>query len=216
MGNLRDAISRNDLKLPDLSEPRDFLRGDELLRADRKLALALDGVYRRGEFYLRWMQRLSSLAFGTRIGLEMIITAHHAPTDARPDAFAVIDPKQPQCQYPTKELSGVGVAFVPRAGGIAGAPAPARGARPRCRSDSAVVWGRAAKTLQSALGVSADGSIGPATIAALKTANAGEIASKICDARLAFLQGLPTWSTFGKGWGRRVAEVAQAAANMVG
>ena len=76
--------------------------------------------------------------------------------------------------------------------------------------------GRAAKTLQSALGVSADGSIGPATIAALKAANAGEIASKICDARLAFLQGLPTWSTFGKGWGRRVAEVAQAAANMVG
>jgi hypothetical protein len=68
MGDLRDAISRNNLKLPDLSEPRDFLRGDQLLRADRKLALALDGVYRRGEFYLRWMQRLSSLGFGTRIG----------------------------------------------------------------------------------------------------------------------------------------------------
>ncbi len=65
MGDLRDAISRNDLKLADLSEPRDFLRGDQLLRADRKLALALDGVYRRGEFYLRWMQRLSSLGFGT-------------------------------------------------------------------------------------------------------------------------------------------------------
>ena len=42
-----------------------FLRGDQLLRADRQLALALDGVYRRGEFYLRWMQRLSSLGFGT-------------------------------------------------------------------------------------------------------------------------------------------------------
>ena len=36
-----------------------------MLRADRRLALALDGVYRRGEFYLRWMQRLSSLGFGT-------------------------------------------------------------------------------------------------------------------------------------------------------
>ncbi len=68
MGDLRDAISRNNLKLPDLSEPLDFFRGDRLLRADRKLALALDGVYRRGEFYLRWMQRLSSLGFGTRIG----------------------------------------------------------------------------------------------------------------------------------------------------
>ena len=66
MGDLRDAISRNNLKLPDLSEAARFLRGDQLLRADRKLALALDGVYRRGEFYLRWMQRLSSLGFGTR------------------------------------------------------------------------------------------------------------------------------------------------------
>ncbi len=68
MGDLRDAISRNNLKLPDLSEPLDLLRGDQLLRADRKLALALDGVYRRGEFYLRWMQRISSLGFGTRTG----------------------------------------------------------------------------------------------------------------------------------------------------
>ncbi len=68
MGDLRDAISRNNLKLPDLSEPRDLLRGDLLLRADRRLATVLDGVYRRGEFYLRWMQRLSSLGFGTSTG----------------------------------------------------------------------------------------------------------------------------------------------------
>ena len=68
MGDLRDAISRNKLKLPDLSEPLDFFRGDQLLQADRKLPLMLDGVYRRGEFYLRWMQRISSLGFGTRIG----------------------------------------------------------------------------------------------------------------------------------------------------
>ena len=68
MGDLRDAISRNNLKLPDISWRFDVLNGDQLLRADRKLALALDGVYRRGEVYLRWMQRLSSLGFGTRIG----------------------------------------------------------------------------------------------------------------------------------------------------
>ncbi len=68
MSNLRDAISRNRLKLPDLAEAFDFLRGDQLLRADRRLALALDGVYRHGEFYMRWMQRLSSLAFGTATG----------------------------------------------------------------------------------------------------------------------------------------------------
>ncbi|MEN6558572.1 MAG: hypothetical protein ABFC54_10375 [Thermoguttaceae bacterium] len=68
MGDLRDAISRNDLKLPDLSEPRDFLQGDWFLQADRKLAVKLDGVYHRGECYLRGMQRLSAVAFGTPLG----------------------------------------------------------------------------------------------------------------------------------------------------
>ncbi len=68
IGDLRDAVSRNNRKLPDLAGPLEFLRGDRLLDADRKLARALDGVYRRGEIYLRWLQRLSSLAFGTRTG----------------------------------------------------------------------------------------------------------------------------------------------------
>src|SRR5262249_35470660 len=42
--------------------------GDPLIKANRDLAIALDGVYHRGEIYLRWLQRLSSLAFGTRVG----------------------------------------------------------------------------------------------------------------------------------------------------
>jgi len=68
MGDLRDAISRNNRKLPDLSGPIEFLAGDRLLRADRKLAAAMDGIYRGGEVYLRWLQRLSALAFGTKLG----------------------------------------------------------------------------------------------------------------------------------------------------
>lgn len=68
MGYLRDAISRNDLKLPDLSDPKDLIRGDHLLRSDDRLDVSLDGVYRRGEFYLRWLQVVSSMAFGTRTG----------------------------------------------------------------------------------------------------------------------------------------------------
>jgi hypothetical protein len=67
MGDLRDAISRNQMKLPDLTRSA-FFRGDELLKIDRRLARLLDGVYRRGEVYRRVPQRLSSLAFGTRIG----------------------------------------------------------------------------------------------------------------------------------------------------
>ena len=74
---------------------------------------------------------------------------------------------------------------------------------------------RAAKTLQSVLGVDEDGEIGPASIDAAQKANAGQVASLVCEKRLAFLQSLPTWSTFSSGWGRRVAEVEQTALNMV-
>ena len=68
IGDLRDAISRNQLKLPDLAGPVEFLVGDPLLRADAALARRLDGVYHRGEVYLRALQRASSLAFGTKPG----------------------------------------------------------------------------------------------------------------------------------------------------
>ena len=68
MGYLRDAISRNDLKLPDLTDPKELIRGDHLLRTDDRLDVSMDGVYRRGEFYLRWLQVVSSLAFGTKVG----------------------------------------------------------------------------------------------------------------------------------------------------
>lgn len=68
MGYLRDAISKNDLKLPDLTHLSELYRGDHLLRADDRLDVALDGVYRRGEFYLRWLQITSSMFFGTRAG----------------------------------------------------------------------------------------------------------------------------------------------------
>jgi hypothetical protein len=68
MGDLRDALSRNALKLPDIGGPGTLIFGDPLLRADRRLAELLDGVYRPAEFYLRWLQQLSSLGFGTRIG----------------------------------------------------------------------------------------------------------------------------------------------------
>lgn len=68
MGDLRDAVSRNDLKLRDVSGILEPLLGDKLLKADTKLSRQLDGVYRKGPVYLRWPQRLSSLAFGTHIG----------------------------------------------------------------------------------------------------------------------------------------------------
>ena len=44
-------------------------------------------------------------------GLDYIICDHHNPGDSIPPAVAVLDPKQPNCQYPNKELSGCGVGF---------------------------------------------------------------------------------------------------------
>ncbi|HLJ96575.1 MAG TPA: hypothetical protein VKU02_25600 [Gemmataceae bacterium] len=66
--DLRDTVSRNQLKLPDLPDPYAFWQGDPLLRLDRRLAALLEGVYRRGEFYLRWLESCSSLFFGTNLG----------------------------------------------------------------------------------------------------------------------------------------------------
>ncbi|HNW56404.1 MAG TPA: single-stranded-DNA-specific exonuclease RecJ, partial [Bacteroidales bacterium] len=44
-------------------------------------------------------------------GLDIIICDHHYPGDEIPKALAVLDPKQPNCNYPYKELSGCGVGF---------------------------------------------------------------------------------------------------------
>ncbi len=67
IGDLRDAISRNRLKCDELTL-RALFAGDELLSADAALAERLEGVYHRGEIYLRVLQRASSVAFGTRAG----------------------------------------------------------------------------------------------------------------------------------------------------
>ncbi len=68
LGELRDIVARSQLKLPDLAGPAELVRGDRLLVADKQLNVALDGVCRRGEIYLRFFQRVSSVAFGTGFG----------------------------------------------------------------------------------------------------------------------------------------------------
>ena len=45
------------------------------------------------------------------IGLDLVITDHHECRDDLPAAYAVVDPKRPDCNYPYKSLAGVGVAF---------------------------------------------------------------------------------------------------------
>ena len=62
---------------------------------------------------------------------------------------------------------------------------------------------RAAKTLQSVVGVAQDGQIGPQTIQAAKD----YVAMAVTNKRLAFMQSLSIWSTFGKGWSARISDV---------
>ncbi len=53
------------------------------------------------------------IAWAKENGLDFIVTDHHIsdPERGNPDAFAVINPNQPDCEYPDKHLAGVGVAF---------------------------------------------------------------------------------------------------------
>lgn len=45
------------------------------------------------------------------LGVDLVVTDHHEPDAALPDAYAVVNPKRPDCPYPDKHLAGVGVAF---------------------------------------------------------------------------------------------------------
>lgn len=83
--------------------------------------------------------------------------------------------------------------------------------------DAAVNSGpsRGARWLQTALGVAADGKIGPKTIAAARAADAATAINRALDIRLSFLKGLKTWPTFGKGWSSRIAGVRKVALGML-
>ncbi len=74
--------------------------------------------------------------------------------------------------------------------------------------------GRAAKMLQKVLGVTQDGAIGPQTLLKVASIDSEKLVVDYNAERLAFLMALPRWDTFGKGWGRRVAEVTKEASTM--
>lgn len=76
--------------------------------------------------------------------------------------------------------------------------------------------GRSGKVLRRCLKLADNTSVvTDAVIVAARAADAKALIGAICDERLRFLQSLRTWGVFGKGWGRRVAEVRVAALAMV-
>lgn len=66
--DLRDIVSRNHLKMDDLTGPLEFISGDQLLRLDRYTGAAIDGAHRTAEVYMRWIHRFNSLLFGWAAG----------------------------------------------------------------------------------------------------------------------------------------------------
>ncbi|MBV9961028.1 MAG: single-stranded-DNA-specific exonuclease RecJ [Parafilimonas sp.] len=51
------------------------------------------------------------IAYAKQLDIDFVICDHHLPDDEIPDAIAVLDPKQKDCNYPYKELCGCGVGF---------------------------------------------------------------------------------------------------------
>lgn len=70
---------------------------------------------------------------------------------------------------------------------------------------------QAIRWLQRAVFVDADGVVGPRTLMAASTYSPQSICARYNGHRLAMMTDLPTWSTFGRGWSKRIAANLQAA-----
>ena len=80
------------------------MRGEVIERAARdgvKLVVSVDTGIRAAEAVTR----------GRDAGVDVIVTDHHLPEAELPPALAVLNPNQPGCPYPEKNLCGVGVVF---------------------------------------------------------------------------------------------------------
>ncbi|MDD4962613.1 MAG: single-stranded-DNA-specific exonuclease RecJ [Gallionella sp.] len=54
---------------------------------------------------------IDGVAAANRLGMRVFVTDHHLPADTLPDAACIVNPNQPDCQFPSKNLAGVGVMF---------------------------------------------------------------------------------------------------------
>ena len=54
---------------------------------------------------------VDGVAEANRRGIEVVVTDHHLPGDVLPAARVIVNPNQPECGFPSKNLAGVGVMF---------------------------------------------------------------------------------------------------------
>ncbi len=57
------------------------------------------------------IRAVTQVDYANSKGVDFIICDHHNPAEKVPDAIAILNPKQIDCNYPYKELSGCGVGF---------------------------------------------------------------------------------------------------------
>jgi len=57
------------------------------------------------------IKAVENIGYAYDKGIDFIIVDHHRPGDELPNAFAILDPKRNDCNYPYKELSGCGLGF---------------------------------------------------------------------------------------------------------
>jgi len=78
---------------PAIVEEAARMEPDALITVDNGIA-AIDGVNAANE-----------------LGIPVYVTDHHLPGDALPEAAGIVNPNQPGCPFPSKNLAGVGVMF---------------------------------------------------------------------------------------------------------
>ena len=78
---------------PAIVEEAARLEPDALITVDNGIA-AIDGVNAANE-----------------LGIAVYVTDHHLPGDVLPEAAGIVNPNQPGCAFPSKNLAGVGVMF---------------------------------------------------------------------------------------------------------
>jgi len=54
---------------------------------------------------------MNEIAYAQNKKIDVIVLDHHKPREVLPEAYAVVNPKLPQSEYPFKDLAGVGVAY---------------------------------------------------------------------------------------------------------
>ena len=74
---------------------------DYAVRTNVSLVIALDcGI-----------KALEQIKYAAERDIDFIVADHHLPGDELPQAYAILDPKRSDCNYPYKELSGCGIGF---------------------------------------------------------------------------------------------------------